>query len=179
MNFNEVTRREETVYEGKIIRVRRDEVELPNRKNTVREVVEHSGGAAVLVAKEGKIAFVRQFRYPYKRMLLELPAGKLNPGEDPERCAMRELTEETGLISNSLVSMGKLYPSPGYTDEVIHLYMALNAAQGEQNPDEDEFVSVEWLDETTVKAMLRNCEIEDAKTVAALSHYFLFYCEKI
>lgn len=178
MDFNEITLREERIYDGKIIKVRRDEVELPNRKKTVREVIEHSGGATVLAANDGKIAFVRQFRYPYKRVLLELPAGKLTPGEDPEHCAKRELTEETGLISDSLISLGKLYPSPGYTNEIIYLYMALDTAQGEQNPDEDEFVSVEWLDEATVKAMLRNGEIEDAKTIAALSHYFLFYCER-
>lgn len=179
MNFNEETLREETVYDGKIIKVRRDEVELPNHKNAVREVIEHSGGATVLAARNGKIAFVRQFRYPYKRVLLELPAGKLNPGEAPERCAMRELTEETGLICDSLISLGKLYPSPGYTNEVIHLYLALDAKQGEQNPDEDEFLSVEWLDEAIVRSMLRNCEIEDAKTIAALSHYFLFYREAL
>ena len=173
MNFNEVTRREETVYEGKIIRVRRDEVELPNRRSTVREVVEHSGGAAVLVAKEGKIAFVRQFRYPYKRVLLELPAGKLNPGEDPAAAAARELEEETGVTAEGLRLLFTLYPSPGYTDEKIYIYRATGGRRAAAHPDEGEFVRTEWIPEERVREMLASGELRDAKTIAAVQAYFL------
>jgi ADP-ribose pyrophosphatase len=122
MNFNEKTLNEKYVHKGKILNLRVDDVELPDGNGAIREVVEHSGGSCVLCEKDGKILLVKQFRYPYKEELLELPAGKLNPGETPEQTAIRELEEEGGIKAEKVEKLFDIYPTPAYTNEIIRIY---------------------------------------------------------
>jgi ADP-ribose pyrophosphatase len=157
------------VYRGRIINVRSDEAELPNGKKCLREVVEHSGGASVIAAdNNGDCYLVRQFRYPFGEEVLEIPAGKLNRGEAPEVCALRELKEETGLSAKNIVPLCKLYPTPGYSDEIIHVFLAREFEAGEQTLDEDEFLSLVKLSLSQAKRMVISGEIKDAKTAAAV-----------
>ncbi|MBR7160691.1 MAG: NUDIX hydrolase [Clostridia bacterium] len=171
MDLIEKTLSSTTIYDGKVIKVMRDQVSLPNGESAYREIVHHNGGATVLAVKDDMVYFVRQYRYAYHDELLELPAGKLNEGEDPKSCAIRELEEETGLKATDVDLITKLYPSPGYTDEVIYVYLALDFVQGTQHLDEDEFLGVITLPLSTVKDMLDSGEIRDAKTIVALRYY--------
>ena len=171
MDLIEKTLSSTTIYDGKVIKVMRDQVSLPNGESAYREIVHHNGGATVLAVKDDMVYFVRQYRYAYHDELLELPAGKLNEGEDPKCCAIRELEEETGLRATDVDLITKLYPSPGYTDEVIYVYLALDFVQGTQHLDEDEFLGVITLPLSTVKDMLDSGEIRDAKTIVALRYY--------
>ena len=160
------------IYEGKVVRLRRDTVELENGKQTFREVIDHPGGVSILAMdEEGKIFFVRQFRYPFGRMLLELPAGKLEPGEDPEDSGRRELREETGCSAGRFVPMGKLIPTCAYDTEVIHLFFASELTRGEQDLDENEFLSVERYTLDEALQMVLDGEIIDAKTQIGLLKY--------
>lgn len=173
MNFKETTVKKHTVFEGKIINVRRDEATLPDGKPCTREVVEHPGGACVLAVKEGKVVLVRQFRYAYGEELLEIPAGKLERGEDPMLAAKRELEEEAGLIADSLEHLYTIYPTPGYTDEKIYIYEAKGVRAGHTHPDEDEFLDILFLPVEEVAEKIRSGEIKDAKTIIAVQHYLL------
>lgn len=117
----------EVPFDGRIFRVERDEVELENGRRSFREVARHkSGGACVLCELDGKVAFVRQFRYAYGQELLELPAGKIDPGETPAACAARELREETGMVAGRLIDLGECCPSPGWMVERLHIFTALD-----------------------------------------------------
>lgn len=157
------------VYEGSFIRVRRDKAELPNGKAAFREVVEHPGAVAILpLDDEGNVIAVRQYRYPLGKVLLEVPAGKLERGEDPRLCALRELEEETGLVPQELDYLGCLYISPGFCNEVIHLYLARCLHEGRFHPDEDEFLDRQKVPLSTLVDAVMNDEIHDAKTVAAV-----------
>ncbi len=168
MPFNEQTKTSKTLYEGKILTLKKDEVLLDNGNTAFREVVHHSGGSTVLCEKDGKILFVRQFRYPYKKEILELPAGKLNVGETPKETAIRELKEEAGVIAKDLELLFECYPSPGYTDEIIYIYKANEFTLDEACLDEDEFLSAIWIEKSKVKEMIKNQEIKDGKTLIAL-----------
>lgn len=168
MEFKEKTLSEEYLYKGRILNLRKDKIILPDGKEALREVVEHSGGSCILCEKDGKILLVRQFRYPYKQELLELPAGKLNPGESPELTAIRELEEEGGIKADSVELMFEVYPSPGYTDEIIRIYRAVGIKETKTHLDEDEFLESVWLDKETLKNMIKNGEIKDGKTLIAL-----------
>lgn len=168
MEFKEKTLSEEYLYKGRILNLRKDKIILPDGKEALREVVEHSGGSCILCEKEGKILLVRQFRYPYKQELLELPAGKLNPGESPELTAIRELEEEGGIKADSVELMFEVYPSPGYTDEIIRIYRAVGIKETKTHLDEDEFLESVWIDKETLKNMIKNGEIKDGKTLIAL-----------
>lgn len=165
----------EILYDGKIVKLHLDKVELENGAEAMREYVTHPGGAAVVAEKDGKIIFVRQFRYVYGKEVLEIPAGKRENGEDPHLTALRELKEETGYVAEKLTFLGELYPSPGYTDEIIYLYAADGLWEGKSSPDEDEFVSVEYVPAEQAAQMVASGEIKDAKTVAALMKYFCFH----
>lgn len=155
------------VYDGVIVRVKLDTAELPNGKHASREVVEHPGGVAVLpVDSDGRVTLVRQFRYPFQKVLLEAPAGKLERGEDHRLCGARELEEETGMTADELVYLGVLYLSPGYSDEVLHLYLARGLHQGACHPDEDEFLALERMPFARLLELVMADEIHDAKTVA-------------
>ena len=158
-----------TVYAGRIVNVRSDIAEIHGGKQVGREVVEHPGGVCIIpVDADKKFWCVRQFRYPFMETLLEFPAGKLEYGEDPAACALRELQEETGLIPESLVYLGPLYPSPGYLNEILHLYLAQTLTQGEANPDEGEFLTVEKHSAKALLDMAAKNQLPDAKTVAGL-----------
>lgn len=168
MNLTEKTVKQNVVFEGKIIRVRCDDAQLPDGKPCKREVVDHAGGASVLYVREGKVLLVRQFRYPYMEETLEIPAGKLNPGEDPARTAARELAEETGWQPASVEHMFTIYPTPGYSAEKIYIYRAHGVREGQVHPDEDEFVTAAFYPIDEVLSMIEKGEIKDAKTIIAV-----------
>lgn len=168
MNLTEKTVKQNVVFEGKIIRVRCDDARLPDGKPCKREVVDHAGGASVLYVREGKVLLVRQFRYPYMEETLEIPAGKLNPGEDPAQTAARELAEETGWQPASVEHMFTIYPTPGYSAEKIYIYRAHGVREGQVHPDEDEFVTAAFYPVDEVLSMIEKGEIKDAKTIIAV-----------
>lgn len=173
MDLTEKTVSKNYVYRGKIFSLRCDDALRPDGRPCKREIVEHSGGACVLYAEEGKILFVRQYRYAYGEVVLEIPAGKLNPGEDPAIAAARELSEEAGIRAEGLQLLFQMYPSPGYTDEIIYIYRAEKGTREEAHPDDGEFVQSVWIPEAEVREMLARGEIRDAKTIAAVQAYFL------
>ena len=160
------------VYKGKILSLRVDEALLPNGKPCIREIVEHSGGACALYVENGAALFVRQYRYAYGESLYELPAGKCDVGEEPSVAAARELAEETGVVAKKWTLLFETYPSPGYTDEKIYIYLAQDGTHQTQRLDEGEFLDVVWLPLSNVKTMLQSGEIKDAKTIIALQAYF-------
>lgn len=167
MNLTEKTVNKNYVYKGRIIRVRCDDALLPTGDACIREVVEHNGGVCIApITDNGELIFVRQFRYPYSEVILELPAGKLELGEDPFEAGKRELEEETGTVAEEYFNFGEFYPSPGYCGEIIHLYAAkgLNATQ--MHPDDDEFLEVEKIPIAEAVEMVMNGEIRDGKTQA-------------
>lgn len=168
MKLREETAERKYVYRGAILNLRCDDVVLPDGRAGKREIVEHSGGAAVLCVRDGKIALVKQFRYAYGEELYEIPAGKLNAGEDPAAAAARELEEETGLVALRLDPIVTLYPSPGYTDEKIYIFEGMGLKKGAQHLDEGEFLRVEYLPVARVKEMIEQGEIRDAKTIVAV-----------
>ncbi len=168
MNLTEKTVKRNVVFEGKIIRVRCDDAQLPDGKPCKREVVDHAGGASVLYVREGKVLLVRQFRYPYMEETLEIPAGKLNLGEDPAQTAARELAEETGWQPASVEHMFTIYPTPGYSAEKIYIYRAHGVREGQVHPDEDEFVTAAFYPIDEVLSMIEKGEIKDAKTIIAV-----------
>lgn len=168
MNFEEKTLVKNYVYKGKILNLRNDEVMLPDGKTSKREIVEHSGGSAVYCERDGKVLLVKQFRYAYKRVLYELPAGKLNPGENPAFTAIRELEEECGVKAGKVELMFEIYPSPGYTDEIIRVYRATDLTEAKIHLDEGEFLTSEWIDKNELKKMIALGNIKDGKTLVAL-----------
>ncbi len=159
----------EYLFRGKILNLRRDTVLLPNNKEAFREIVENSGAAACLVLTEKhNLFFVRQFRAPYGKEVLELPAGKVEVGEDPEATIIRELQEEVGVKPLTIEKVGIIYPSPGYTNEIIHLYFTDNYERVALNSDEDEFLDILELPVGEAFKMLAEGKLVDAKTVCLL-----------
>lgn len=160
------------VFCGKIFNLKLDIVRLENGNMVEREIIQHGGGVAVLARDENEdILFVRQFRYAYGEELLELPAGKLEKGEAPELCGVRELEEETGYKAESLDSLGIVYPTPGYTNEALHLYNARGLTKTQQRLDQDELLDVERYSLTDAVHMCMSGEIKDAKTIIAILKY--------
>lgn len=165
MNLAEKKLNSKMIYKGKIIDMHVDEVLLPNGSTSFREVVDHNGGVCIApLTQDGDLLFVRQFRYPYDEVILELPAGKLEKGEDALEAGKRELTEETGAFAEEFIDMGKLYPSPGYCGEIIHMYLAKVKGIGATNFDEDEFLEIERISLKKATEMMLSGEIKDAKT---------------
>lgn len=169
MKLEEKTLSSERLYEGRIIRVRRDVVELPGGKQALREVVEHNGGAGVAaVDDEGRVYLVRQYRHPFGEVTLEVPAGKLEAGENPDFAIVRELREETGCTADCVEFLGVNYPTPGYCAEKLYLYLATGLHRGEQQLDEDEYLDVVLMPLGEALEKVYSNEIKDSKTVAAL-----------
>ena len=168
MQFKETTLDSELIYQGKILNLKKDKVQLTNGKQSIREYVEHTGGSAVYCEVDGKVLLVKQFRYPYKKELYEIPAGKVNEGEDPKETAIRELEEEAGLIATKIEKMFDIYPTPAYTTEIIRIYHALEVKKGKVKLDQDEVLSAHWFTKGQIKQMIANGEICDAKTLIAL-----------
>ena len=158
-----------TVFKGKIIDVVHDSVELENGRHTTREVVRHRGAVAILAMDGGRIVLVCQYRYAVGRELLEIPAGKLEAGEQPLAAAVRELSEETGGFCTDLSPLGEYYGSPGILSECIHLFFGHLSGEGAQHPDEDEFLSVQRLTPAELRARIAAGEIVDGKTLAAVA----------
>ncbi len=159
----------ETVFEGRLIKVRKDEVQLRDGRKSTREVVVHPGAVAVLpLTKEMKIVFVRQFRYAIGKALIEIPAGTLQPNETPEECAQRELSEEIGFTAGKLERLISLYLAPGYSTELIHLFVATDLMPSKVERDEDEILEIVEMSFKDAIAAIGRGEIQDAKTVAAL-----------
>ncbi len=169
MDFLERRIDSEEKYKGVIVRVRLDHAELCDGRIVRREVVEHPGGVCILpVDGEGNCTMVRQFRYPFGRMMLEAPAGKLEYGEDPLDCAVRELSEETGYTADELIDLGAMCTSPGFSTEVLHMYLALGLHPGKTHPDEGEFLNQEKIPLKTLVDMVMQGEIDDGKTIAVV-----------
>lgn len=170
MNLTEKQLKAEYMYEGRIINLRRDEALLPNNTTALREVVEHPGGVCVAaLTDDNEVLFVRQYRYPYSEILPEIPAGKRDrQNEDPLECGKRELKEETGATAEKFIFLGKMYPSPGFLNEVIYMYAATGLSFGNQNLDEDEFLTVEKIPLEKAVEMILSGEITDGKTQTAI-----------
>ncbi len=168
----EKTLHSETIYEGRIIDVRVEDVELPNGKKSKRELIDHPGAVAVIaVTPDNKVLAVRQYRKALQKAIVEIPAGKLEPGEKPEVTAVRELEEETGYTCESLEKVISFYTSPGFANELVHLYVAKGLKKnGELSADEDEFLDLLHLSIDEMDEMLESQEIHDAKTAYALMY---------
>lgn len=172
METKETTIRKVYVFRGRILNIRNDDALMPNGDVRSREVVEHPGGVCVLpVQSDGTILLVEQFRYPYMEDVLEAPAGKLEPGEDPFEAAKRELREETGMTATEWFDLGWDYPSPGYTNEVIRLYAARGLSDVGQDLDDDEFLNVKTVSFSAALNQIYENEIRDSKTVMAIMKY--------
>lgn len=169
MHLQEKTVSSEVKYEGMIFTITHDTAKLENGSLAGRDVLHHTGGVCVIpVTDNNEIYLVRQFRYPFKEVTVEIPAGKLDAGEDHAECGRRELLEETGLNCSEYVYLGKLYPVPAYDTEIIHIYLARGLSFDKQNLDEDEFLDVEKVPLAKTVEMVMDGEILDAKTQIAI-----------
>ena len=169
IDLTEKTLSREDKFHGQILSVHVDQVLLPNGQTSTREVVDHVDGVAVLPLDErNNVLTVTQYRYVFGKTLLEIPAGKLDPGEDPVTGALRELKEETGAVPDQFIPMGHILPAPGCYGEVLYLFLARGLQMGETQPDEDEFLIQERIPFDEMVHRCLNGEIEDAKTVAAV-----------
>ncbi len=163
-----------TIYTGKAISFRVDEVILPSNKIATREFMDHPGAVAVLPVEKENIIFVKQYRYPVNEVTYEIPAGKLNfKGDNFEERAKKELEEETGYIAEKLIHLIDFWPTPAFSNEVLKIYLAKDLKKGKKNPDEDEFLNVVKISESKAFEMVKNGKIKDSKTLIAILYYFL------
>ncbi|MBQ1228839.1 MAG: NUDIX hydrolase [Firmicutes bacterium] len=168
MTFEEKTLESQMIYKGAIINLRRDKVTV-EKGTSYREIIEHNGGAVLAaVTDEGKMVMVRQYRKPAERVMLEVPAGKIDPGETPFETACRELKEETGYTPGEVKYLTEFYPSVGYSEEVLYLYLCTGLTAGETCPDENEALDVLEMDVEELYGMVMRAEIRDAKTIIAI-----------
>ncbi len=168
MNLIEKKRAEELVYDGTLLKIWRTQVELADGQQAVREWIKHPGAAAVIpVFPNGDTLLVRQFRYPVGRETLEIAAGKIDPGETPLECAVRELSEETGLVEGEFIQVGTVITTPGFTNEEIHLYVCQHPSRGPVHPDDGELIGCIRVPLTEVFQQIADGRIKDGKTVMA------------
>ncbi|WP_026906616.1 NUDIX hydrolase [Paucisalibacillus globulus] len=173
--FQERTIHTKPIYEGKVVRLQVDNVLLPNGQEAKREIIKHPGAVAIIpITKDKKIVFVEQYRKPLEKSIIEIPAGKLEPGEEPEKTALRELEEETGYTTKSLTKVTSFYTSPGFADELMHIYLTNELEKLDMPPalDEDEFVEILELTLEEAKQYVKEQRIHDAKT-----NYAILYLE--
>ena len=168
MTFEEKTISSEVIYKGKILTLRRDKVTVVNGE-AYREIIEHGGGATIIgITNEGKMLMVRQYRKPADRVVFEAPAGKIDPGEDPIVTAKRELKEETGYTADNIEFITQFYPSVGYDEEILYLYLATGLTPGETDFDDNEALDIEEWDVMELHDMVMRGEIQDGKTIIAI-----------
>ena len=169
ISLTEIQVSSEMIFDGHVIRVFKDTVSLPNGSIASREVVRHNCAACIVpITDSGEILTVRQYRYALGKVTVEIPAGKIDPGEAPDVCAVRELAEETGYTSNNIVYLGELHTSVGFCDEVIHMYAATDLVRHELSPDEDEFLTLTPIPMEVLEEMCISGEITDSKTISAV-----------
>lgn len=157
----------EVLFKGRLLRLERDTVQLPNGLQTSREVVRHPGAVGIIAVKDQRVLLVRQYRYAIAQMTLEIPAGKLDPQELPHDCAVRELREETG-FRGIMEHISTFYTTPGFTDEVMHLFLARDLVWDPLNPDDDEFIEVESIPWHEAVHRAQQNEFNDAKTILGI-----------
>jgi ADP-ribose pyrophosphatase len=169
MDQNETVIQSETLYSGRILHLRLDTVRLPDGNQSRREIVEHRGAVCIVpVRADGMVLLVRQFRLAAGKSLLEIPAGTLEEGEDPDACAARELEEETGYKATTLRPLFQAYLAPGYSTELIHAYLATDLVPGQTHTDSDEYVELVPMPLAEAERRVLAGEIEDSKTISAL-----------
>ncbi len=170
---NEITLNSEKIFEGKILKLRVDTVELPNKKYKKREIIEHNGAVAILaVTDNNEIILVKQFRKAAEDFLLELPAGKIESNEKSIDCAKRELKEETGFEAKNIEKICQFYTSPGFCTEKIYLYKATDLIETGAEPDEDEFIELLFVNLDDAREMIKSGKIIDSKTIIGILSYF-------
>ena len=169
MSYEEKTISSSIVYEGPVFRVRKYVVDTVGGQPSVRDIVEHTGGAIMVAVREdGQILMESQYRKALERTILELPAGKADPGEEPVVTASRELSEETGYIPGEVRHLISYYPTCGYSNEHLHIYICKDLRRGEKHLDEDECIDLEWYDADELIGLIRSGEIQDSKTIIGI-----------
>jgi len=159
------------MYRGRAVRLRLDRVRLPTGRETSREIIEHPGSVGILpLATRDRVLLIRQYRHAIGETIWEMPAGTMEPGETPRECAGRELEEETGYRAKSLTPLFDCYPAPGYSMELMHVFLARGLTSAEQKTEEDEIISVKPVTSERAFRMIRSGQIRDAKTICALSY---------
>lgn len=169
MNTFEKTLETNYLFRGKVVTLRVDKVELPNGRESIREVVEHSGAVGIVpLTAEHKIVLVKQFRKPLEKEIIEIPAGKLDPGESPSACALRELQEEIGCTAGRLDFKFAFYTTPGFSNEIIHIFIARDLKESKMACDDDEFISTLQVSVDEAMHMIKNGTITDGKTISGI-----------
>ncbi|HHW49302.1 MAG TPA: NUDIX hydrolase [Clostridiaceae bacterium] len=169
MNYEEKTVGKKQIYNGNIIKVECLTVTLPNGEERTRDLVLHPGASVIIpVSVDNELYMVRQYRKPIEKVSLEIPAGKLDAGEDPETCARRELKEETGLTAKNMKHVISIHSTPGFCNEVLHMFLATGLEEGESSADEDEFISCEKIKIDKLVDMIFRHEITDAKSIIGI-----------
>ncbi|NUU95405.1 ADP-ribose pyrophosphatase [Marinitoga sp. 1135] len=170
MDLTEIPINEEKVFTGRLLDVRKYTVKLPNGKESTREIVVHPGAVAMLPVEDDYVYLVEQYRFPISQTLLEVPAGKFDePGEEPLECGKRELEEEIGKTAEKWIYLGYIHTTPGFSNEVIHLYLVKDLKNTQVNPDEDEFLEIKKIKIKEFEKMILENKITDAKTIACYS----------
>ena len=165
----EPTIRSRRIFEGKILSVRVDTVELPQGRTSTREIVEHGPAVAIVPLDDNmNVLLVRQYRKAVDQVLLEVPAGRMEDGEEPEACARRELEEETGYSANRWERLGRFFTTPGFSDEEMHTFLATELTPGESHPDEDEVIEPVMVPLASIRELIEKGEVRDAKTITSL-----------
>lgn len=168
MKLEEKTLKKDYKYKGKILNLRLDDVELPNGKMAKREIVEHHGGVGIVPIMGNDVFLIKQFRYAFMKELIEIPAGKREKDENPLETAKRELLEEIGATAQEYIFLGEIYPTVGYCEEIIYVYLAKGLSFSKQSLDDDEFLNVFRCSYEDALSMVKNNEIKDSKTIIGL-----------